>query len=363
MKILFYIALVSFCFCALFFFTSLFANVGIKKQKNYRKGEATLLRVVETRGKDADLWYEIAYSVDGVDYTAKVSLENVEGITPKTPVGSRVPIYYDPEKPERVIITEDPTMRKTVESWKRTRKRSFIGMLIFLAILVLTFPRDEGGTDLPRNVTTIGQFSPELSALAEMQPDKLIFTESIGAPDTFSITIDDPTEAKKALNILLNAQVSKVGCQVDMAQYRHEEYCFVFGNETFSFDFLPHSYFCYNGQDYELGEHRLTSLCDSLHEMAAEAETAQWYGDDAQLLTKFVDNGDEARSVTELTLTAEGETLTGAIEGAYEVLSIEKQPDGYVIRYTYGDFYSHDAIRSSRITVENGEMVITDCGS
>lgn len=41
-------------------------------------------------------------------------------------------------------------------------------------------------------------------------------------------------------------------------------------------------------------------------------------------------------------------------------MSVEKQPDGYVIRYTYGDFYSHDAIHSSRITVENGEMVITD---
>ena len=41
-------------------------------------------------------------------------------------------------------------------------------------------------------------------------------------------------------------------------------------------------------------------------------------------------------------------------------MSVEKQPDGYVIRYTYGHFYSQDAIRSSRITVENGEMVITD---
>ena len=39
---------------------------------------------------------------------------------------------------------------------------------------------------------------------------------------------------------------------------------------------------------------------------------------------------------------------------------MEKQPDGNVIRYTYGDFYSHDAIHSIRITVENGEMVITD---
>ena len=358
MKILFYIALLSFCFCALFFFTSLFANVGIKKQKNYRKGDATLLRVVETRGKDADLWYEIAYSVDGVAYKSRVNLENVEGVTPKTPVGTRVPIYYDPEKPKCVIITEDPTMRKTVESWKRTRKRSLIGMLIFLAILVPTFPKDEEETGLSRNVTTIGQFSPELSALAEKQPDKLIFTESIGAPDTFRITIDDPGEAKKALNILLNAQVSKVGCQVDMAQYRYEEYCFVFGGETFTFGFLPHSYFCYNGQDYELRENRLSAVCDSLHARAEEA--AQWYGDDAELLTMFVDNGDEARSVTELFLYTGDACLTGYIEGAYDVLSVEKQPDGYVIRYTYGDFYSHDTIRSSRITVENGEMIITD---
>lgn len=99
--------------------------------------------------------------------------------------------------------------------------------------------------------------------------------------------------------------------------------------------------------------------------MAAEGEAGlgKWYGDDAELLTKFVDNGDEARSVTELTLCAGDDCLFGYIEGAYEVLSVEKQPDGYVIRYTYGDFYSHDAIRSSRITVENGEMVITDCES
>ena len=34
-------------------------------------------------------------------------------------------------------------------------------------------------------------------------------------------------------------------------------------------------------------------------------------------------------------------------------------PDGYVIRYTYGDFYSHESIRCSRVTVENGKMIIT----
>ena len=103
---------------------------------------------------------------------------------------------------------------------------------------------------------------------------------------------------------------------------------------------------------------------DLLHELTPETETAmepqsKWYGDDAVLETDFYDNGDEARSLTILTLSAGGETLTGAIEGAYDVLSIDKQTDCYVIRYTYGDFYSHKAVRSSRVTVENGEMVIT----
>lgn len=361
MTVLYYIASSVFALSAFIFLVSVCAVISTRPGKRCtQKGEATLLRVVEPRGKDEDLCYEIAYSVDGAAYKRKVSQDNTEGITPKTPVGSRVPIYYDPEKPTYVIITEDPTMRKKVESWKRTRKRSFIWMLVFFGITAFALTHMEDSEDLPRNTTTIGQFSPEFAALAEKQPDKLIFTESIGSPDTFRVTIEDPNNAKKALDILLNAQVSKVGCQVDMVQYRYEEYCFVFGGETFTFGFLPHSYFCFNGQDYELGKNRISALCDSLHAMAAEGETEKWYGDDAELLTMFVDNGDEARSVTELFLYTGDARLTGYIEGAYDVLSVEKQPDGYVIPYTYGDFYSHDTIRSSRITVENGEMVITD---
>ena len=45
-----------------------------------------------------------------------------------------------------------------------------------------------------------------------------------------------------------------------------------------------------------------------------------------------MDNGDEARSATELFLNTGDACLTGYIEGAYDVLSVEKQPDGYVIR-------------------------------
>ena len=362
MRVLYYIASVVFVISAFAFLISVCAVISSAWGKRCtQKGEATLLGVRETHGKEYDWWFEIAYTIDGVERRGSVNQVNTDGVTIKTPVGTRLPIWYDPKDPDRIIIAEDPVNRKNVNSWKRTRKRSFLWMLVSFGVVAFALPRMEEPDSLPRNMTTIGQFSPEFSALADKTPDKLIFTESIGSPDTFHITIDDPTEAKKVLNTILNAQVSKVGRQVDMAQYRHEEYCFVFGEETFTFGFLPHSYFCYDGQDYELGENRISAVCDSLHERAAEA--AQWYGDDAELLTMFVDNGDEARSVTELFLNTGDACLTGYIEGAYDVLSVEKQPDGYVIRYTYGDFYSHDAIRSSRVTVEDGEMVITDCES
>ena len=177
--------------------------------------------------------------------------------------------------------------------------------------------------------------------------------------------IDDPAIAKEALDIILSASVDRRGYQMDMYQLQDADYCFVFGEETYTFGFVPNSHFYYDGQYYELRENRLAEVRNYLHEMASEAETAEepqskWYSDDAVLETNFVDTGDEARSVTELTLSVGGETITGVIEGAYDVLSVEKQPDGYVICYTYGDFYSHEATRSSRITVENGEMMIND---
>lgn len=361
MNVLLYIA-------AFVFVISVFLFLGVpalilcagRRKKCTRKGTATLIQVITGDRRDAPLSYEIEYTCDGIVHRVIVSDAFAEGVSTRTPAGTQVPIRYDPDKPERVIIGEDPSVTKTVKSWKRTWKRSLIWMLLSLGVILLVFSRQEKSPELSLTTTTIGQFSQELSALAERQPDKLTFTESIGSPGTFSVVVDDPAMAKKALNVILSASVSKMGCQVDMAQYRYEEYCFSFGNETFTFSFIPHSYFCYNGQDYELRENRLRALCDDLHEMAAEAEAAQWYGDDALLQTRFVDNGDEARSVTELTLSAGEETLMGIIEGAYDVLSIEKQPDGYVICYTYGDFYSHDTIRSSFVTVENGEMIITE---
>ncbi|MGN0746690.1 MAG: hypothetical protein ACI4ML_08445 [Aristaeellaceae bacterium] len=264
-----------------------------------------------------------------------------------------------------LIPAGNPFIGKAAGFCRRVRKAALAGLLVSLAVFLIAYPRAEKKPGLPSpSMTTIGAFSEELAALADKTPTALTYTESIGAPDTFTVTVDDPAIVREALDAILRTPVSRRGCQVDMAQLQYEAYCFAFGEEACTFGFLPHSYFCYDGQDYELGENRLDSVCSLLHEYAAREEAqmtpqAMWYGEDAVLETRFVDNGDEARSVTELTLSAGGKTLTGSIEGAYDVLKVEKQPDGYVIAYTYGDFYSHGAVRSSLVTVENGELVIT----
>ena len=249
---------------------------------------------------------------------------------------------------------------------RHARRGALIGLLVSPGIILIAYPRAEEKPGLlSPSMTTIGEFSEEIAALADKTPTVLVYTESIGAPDTFTVTVDDPDIVKEALHAILCTAVSRQGCQVDMAQLQYEKYCFVFGEETYTFGFLPHSYFCYDGQDYELGGNQMGRVCSLLHEWAAQEEErmkpqSKWYGEDAVLETRFVDNGDEARSMIKLTLSAGGKTLAGSIEGAYDVLSVEKRPDGYVISYTYGDFYSHDTVRSSRLTVENGKLVVTD---
>ena len=283
----------------------------------------------------------------------------VTGLTGRSQKRTQAAVGDDPQNPE------DRFIGKTAHSWKRIRKRALILTLIFGLPGLCLLSRSRPAQPLPHPaMTTIGQLCGELSALAEKTPTSLTYAESIGAPETLVVTVDDPAVAREALRILLSARVSRLGCQLDMCQLRYEDYRFVFGEDTFTLSFVPASYFCYGGQYYELGENRMDRLRDLLHGMAADAQMSapqsKWYGEGAVLRTRFVDNGDEARSVTELTLSAGAECVSGFIEGAYDVLSADRQPDGYVLRYTYGDFYSHEAIRTCRVTVVNGRMVITD---
>ena len=164
------------------------------------------------------------------------------------------------------------SMKKTVQCWKRIRKRTLILMLVFGWIAMYVYPRSALGPELSRRaMTTIDKFRGEIAALADQTPTALVYTESIGSPGTFTVTVDDPAFVKRALEIILSAAVDTRGCQVDMYQMQYEEYRFAFGEDTCTFSFVPRSYFCYGGLYYELGENRLDRVRDSLHEMAPGA--------------------------------------------------------------------------------------------
>lgn len=367
-NVLLYVTAAVFTISSFIFLVSVFAPAFTRSGKKCAQEDtAAFIQVTECNRRSAGQSSEIANSCGGTEHQTTASEACADGDVPRVlPIGTQLPIWHDPKMPKRVIIAAEDSMQTILESWRRTRKHCLILMLVFGCLAAYALPRSSAEEQPSPEMTTIAELSGGLQSLAGKTPVALVFTESIGASDPFSVTVDDSAIAGEALDILLNASVCRQGEQVDMYQYQYEEYRFIFEDaQTCAFGFLPHSYFCYDGQNYALGENRLRSLCDFLHEMAAEAEPtgaplSKWYADGAVLETRFVDNGDEARSLTELTLTAGGETLTGAIEGAYDVRSIEKQPDGYVICYTGGDFYKHDTLCRSLVTVEDGVMIITD---
>lgn len=150
----------------------------------------------------------------------------------------------------------------------RIRKRCLILMLISGCLTAYALPRAVGGT------TTIGQFSDEIAAVGDLSPTALFYTESIGAPGSFSTVVEDPAVAAKALDVILRATVDRRGCQMDMNRLMSEEYSFVIGGGSCVFRFVPDSYFCHDGKYYELGENGLAELRALMHGLAADAGTS-----------------------------------------------------------------------------------------
>ena len=269
-NLLLYIAAFVFIVSALIFLTGVLVPACGRRGKSCtRQGTATLIRVTGCGRRDASQCFEIAYTCDGTCHQVAVPQRYVEaGIPLNAPVGTQLPIWYDPKKPERVIISEEPFIHKTVESRKHRRKRCLILMLIFGCLTAYALLRT-GETE-----TTIGQLSDEIVDVEDQSPTALIYTESIGVPGTFSAVVDEPAVAARALELILSAAVDKCGCQMDMNRLMSEEYSFSFGGESRAFRFVPDGYFCYDGRYYELGENQLTEVREFLHEMAAETEKA-----------------------------------------------------------------------------------------
>ena len=41
-------------------------------------------------------------------------------------------------------------------------------------------------------------------------------------------------------------------------------------------------------------------------------------------------------------------------------MRLHREADKYIVEYTYGDYYSHDAVKKCEITVGNDGMIISD---
>ena len=208
--------------------------------------------------------FAIAHRCDGGEDEAAPSAEHAEGASAFRPVSARTPIRCDSRGPERVAVAEDRPTEKTAQA----RKRRLILLLALICLAAWAIPRMLG------TATTVGQLSDEIKAVADQTPTALVYTESIGAPGTFAFSTDDPAIAREALDVILSAAVDRRVCQMDMYRLQYEEYRFDFGADSCTFRFVPGSYFCHDGQYYELGENRLNEVRDLLHDMAAETQAA-----------------------------------------------------------------------------------------
>lgn len=208
------------------------------------------------------------------------------------------------------------------------------------------------------NIITISELCGIDKKISEETALSLVYALcNEGAEDIFEIS--DPSVAGEIFGLILDTKVYNRGECIDMYVMRYEDFEFNSDSESFRFSFIPNSYFCYNSLYYDIYESKPDKIRDIIEEYRiSENPDYRWFTDNADIDAYFYDNGDEARSVTEIILSCYGEEISGYIEGAYDILSVDKGTDYYLITYTYGDFYSHDKQRQSRITVENGEMII-----
>ena len=142
-NILLYIAMIVLYASFVCFFAGLNAVFTIKSAAKTctRKGTATLLRVTDLVPRDAAQSFEIQFVCDGIPYHCLVPEDLVEGVSLKTSPGTEIPVWYDPNNPRCVIITEDRAMTKTVESMQRWWKRSLVRMLVSAALFAFALPR------------------------------------------------------------------------------------------------------------------------------------------------------------------------------------------------------------------------------
>lgn len=94
------------------------------------QAEGELLNVLQLRaaaGIRVPASYEFKYYVKGVEYCQRCG--DVEGVSPATPSGTKVRIWYNPNDPKKFFVADDQSLRHNI-----VIGRSVLGVSIFLVI-------------------------------------------------------------------------------------------------------------------------------------------------------------------------------------------------------------------------------------
>ncbi len=78
------------------------AELHIKKVKNTPRleTEGIITKVIPAKYREDDSTFCFSYCVDGKDYSGMVSSTGAEGLDEKTPVGTKVTVFYVEDRPE-----------------------------------------------------------------------------------------------------------------------------------------------------------------------------------------------------------------------------------------------------------------------
>ena len=153
----------------------------------------------------------------------------------------------------------------------------------------------------------------------------------------------------------------------------------------YTFDFQASDYFAVTEEDgvrlHELRDSTqmgavLSSLIAYLDERDAQQEassdkidllngaTFSWDGNgdgvDETYAFRYYDNGEESPNAIELSLVSEW-SESAWLDGAYSIVELRKEQDDWgpylYIKYTYGDYWSHDAEADTVVRLEDGVLV------
>ena len=243
---------------------------------------------------------------------------------------------------------------------------------------------------LPGRTVTLAEFlsGDEFDALdagitsgADM-PDELFFFVANGNSET----LDDQSFIAETWRSLTTLEISDKAAKATPTDANNIAFTFSWKDgRHYTFDFQTSDYFALTeGDSVRLHELRdssqmgalLTSLISYLDERDAQKEansgtidllngaTFSWDGNgdgvDETYAFKYYDNGDEAPNAIELSLVSEWSESVW-LDGAYSITELRSEQDDWgpylYIKYTYGDYWSHDAEADTVVRLEDGILV------